>query len=422
MQKISSILMIAGGKASFTDSYGNSAAAPNLKIGISALLELDLRTGEIDPDSGELACYPYAQLATATSFYLAIDNDYDADTAPQLLRLSGITLTGGAGQPTRITAQLPNTATAGLRAAVDAEESVVLKAEIGGMSASGEGEEIVTETVFVFGFVLTLSNRVYFGEGVETPEPVTDYYTKVETNAIFANYTTSAEVTASLALCVTTTELTETLASYSLATHTHDYSTTFAAIDHTHDFSATFAALSHFHPLSDVSNLSDLSDTYSVVGHTHDFSAVYAAVDHTHDFSAVYAAVDHTHDFSAVYAAVDHTHDFSATFAAATHHHALSALSDVAATGIADGQALVWSTSENKFTPVTISTSESTHSHSNKAVLDTVTAAVVDHSHSHSNKTILDTITSELIAEITTNTNNLSGVESALATITGTEG
>ena len=57
--------------------------------------------------------------------------------------------------------------------------------------------------------------------------------------------------------------------------------------------------------------------------------------------------------------------------------------------------------STNDFTDTYIelitSTSDSSHSHNNKSVLDSITQSVVTNSHSHSNKTVLDNLTQTVI-------------------------
>lgn len=86
MQIIKIILNIAGGAATVTDAWGGQAETPEIKIGMSAVLELDLRceNGTDAPDA-ELQPYPFEELEPARGFYIAIDSDYLQETDPKLL-------------------------------------------------------------------------------------------------------------------------------------------------------------------------------------------------------------------------------------------------------------------------------------------------------------------------------------------------
>jgi hypothetical protein len=76
MQTVNNILKIAGGETTVTDDYGKKLSAPAVKIGISYLLELDLRSDIPDETTGELLPLPYEQVGEAQSFYLCVDGDW----------------------------------------------------------------------------------------------------------------------------------------------------------------------------------------------------------------------------------------------------------------------------------------------------------------------------------------------------------
>ena len=50
MQTIKIILKLTGGTAAVVDEYGKGLAAPEIKVGIAAALELDLRSNQIDDE------------------------------------------------------------------------------------------------------------------------------------------------------------------------------------------------------------------------------------------------------------------------------------------------------------------------------------------------------------------------------------
>ena len=81
-------------------------------MGIAAVLELDLRTG--DPESEDnpvLSPYPFGELSGSGAFYIAMDSDYDRETDPKMLRFDGISLTQTEDGKTLFRAPIPNTAT-----------------------------------------------------------------------------------------------------------------------------------------------------------------------------------------------------------------------------------------------------------------------------------------------------------------------
>ena len=168
MQIIRTILKLSGGTASVVDDYGKSLQAPEIKVGIAAVLELDLRTG--DPESEDnpvLSPYPFGELSGSGAFYIAMDSDYDRETDPKMLRFDGISLTQTEDGKTLFRAPIPNTATPGILDAVDTAESIPVNVEFAGY----EGDN-PAQAVFAWSFPMTVRNRVYLGGNV--PEDVAE--------------------------------------------------------------------------------------------------------------------------------------------------------------------------------------------------------------------------------------------------------
>ena len=168
MQIIRTILKLSGGTASVVDEYGKNLQAPEIKVGIAAVLELDLRTG--DPESEDnpvLSPYPFGELSGSGAFYIAMDSDYDRETDPKMLRFDGISLTQTEDGKTLFRAPIPNTATPGILDAVDTAESIPINVEFAGY----EGDN-PAQAVFAWSFPMTVRNRVYLGGNV--PEDVAE--------------------------------------------------------------------------------------------------------------------------------------------------------------------------------------------------------------------------------------------------------
>lgn len=170
MQTVNNILRIAGGETAVTDEYGKKVSAPSVKIGISYLLELDLRSDAVNEETGVLLPLPWEQVGDAQSFYLCIDGDWDKDTTPKLLTSSNIKLEQTEDGRTLLVAALPNTLREALIEAVNKKKNVSLMCEIGGYKVT-DAEAGTTETIFCFNFDLVLQNRLYYGDD-EIPEDV----------------------------------------------------------------------------------------------------------------------------------------------------------------------------------------------------------------------------------------------------------
>lgn len=187
MQIIKTILKLSG-DAVVSDEYGGSSDAPEVKIGIAAALELDLRNNSVDENSGKLLPYSYNELSGADSFYLCLDGDWDHATQPKLFKVSGISLYQDDNGNTIFRAELPETATPTLLAAVAKNKSLTLTAEFCGYKAV----DGVAKAVFAWDFSLVLKNRVFVGD--EVPEEVSsnpEYLTAVQVMALINDATRS---------------------------------------------------------------------------------------------------------------------------------------------------------------------------------------------------------------------------------------
>lgn len=180
MQTIQAILQVGAEQHKWTDAYGVNTNTPRIVLGANAALLLDLRT-DPDVDSGSLPPYSRAELQLASSWYIALDIDYDQSTMPVLLRTAGISLLpeDDTGR-TLLSVELPNTDTPAMRAAVKSAQTLNLRGEIGGYD--GEGNLTVC-----IQFPLVIVNRVYLPG--DTPADIVqnpDYYTALQTNAAIA--------------------------------------------------------------------------------------------------------------------------------------------------------------------------------------------------------------------------------------------
>ena len=187
MQTIKTILKLSGGKAEVANEYGDKLSSPEVKIGIAAVLEADLRSDETDEDSGKLLSYPYDELSGADSFYLCLDGDWDHSTQPKLFKTSGISLYQDDDGRTIFRAELPQTATETLLEAVSTNKSVTLTAEFCGYTA----EDGTAAAVFAWDFSIELKNRVFVGEVPEEVENDPEYLTAAEVMALIAEATQS---------------------------------------------------------------------------------------------------------------------------------------------------------------------------------------------------------------------------------------
>jgi len=181
MQKIPGILKISGGKGAWTTAYAKKASTPVVEVGVACMLRFDLRQPVQAAGSGELVPYAMEELVSDV-YYMALDVDYNAATAPKLFLSSGVTLTAGTDGETWLDAAMPNTATAEILAALDARETLSIHGEIGGYNGGDP-----TMANWAVGFELTLRNRVWIGGTV--PEAVAsdpEYLTSAQVRALIA--------------------------------------------------------------------------------------------------------------------------------------------------------------------------------------------------------------------------------------------
>lgn len=167
MQIIKAILKLDGGTATVVDDCGKPLKTLEIKVGIAATLELDLRSAEEDAETGKLIPYPFAELSGATSYYIAMDLDFDQETEPKMLRFDGITLTQSEDGRTIFRAPIPNTATPGVLDAVKTSETVTVKVEF-----AGYGGDNPAQAVFAWSYQMAVRNRVYLGGNV--PQDITE--------------------------------------------------------------------------------------------------------------------------------------------------------------------------------------------------------------------------------------------------------
>lgn len=191
MQNINAILKVGGTGTAWVTAFGAQVPLPVVTVGIKAALRIDLR-GDDPAGSSDLPAYPIEQFAGAASWYFAIDNDYDRDTAPKLLQITGISVASADGA-TILTAVVPNTAVPGLLEAVGKLKNVTLKSEIGWLDAEGD-------TIGCIGFDLTITNRVYLPGDIpeevqNDPEYLTSAQVLAHINAAVADAVAALDVT-----------------------------------------------------------------------------------------------------------------------------------------------------------------------------------------------------------------------------------
>jgi len=198
MQKIKKILKITGGVSEWIDERGNPANPPTIPIGANLALEIDVREALNDGLTDNLPAYPIAELS-ADSYSFAIDGDYDHLTDPKMLKLSGVIISEGTALPdgskrTIITAIIPNTNYAGLKAALETSETIEMEGELAGHDAD-------SVSVFVFAFPVIVRNRVWFPDAA--PESVTedpDYLNSAQIEAKIASEVAAAVAVATAGL------------------------------------------------------------------------------------------------------------------------------------------------------------------------------------------------------------------------------
>lgn len=186
MQIIKAILKLDGGTATVVDDCGKPLKTLEIKVGIAATLELDLRSAEEDAETGKLIPYPFAELSGATSYYIAMDLDFDQETEPKMLRFDGITLTQSEDGRTIFRAPIPNTATPGVLDAVKTSETVTVKVEF-----AGYGGDNPAQAVFAWSYQMAVRNRVYLGGNV--PQDVTEDPAYLNTAQVKAEITKQIE-------------------------------------------------------------------------------------------------------------------------------------------------------------------------------------------------------------------------------------
>lgn len=185
MKIITRTLMVDGNRAIWTDDKGHRKSPPEIAIGTKVTLRLDLRSTENAQLTGIQLPVNFADV-NCDNYYFALDNDYDQDTAPKLLKTSGLVLSEANGH-VYLDVEMPSTAgLPGLSAAVAKNEFVELKGEIGGYMSTGSS----AEAAFVIRFPVIIANRVYIeGDAPTYVEENPEYLTAVQVMAIINNLT-----------------------------------------------------------------------------------------------------------------------------------------------------------------------------------------------------------------------------------------
>lgn len=184
MQTINKILKLDGGVGTWSTEKGVLTPTPVLGIGLAARFVLDLRTKELNEESS-LIPVGAEELANVKSWYIAIDADFNQETAPLVLSTSpGMSITEEEGK-TFLSFTCPNTLTPALLTAAGKTAQVPLTVEIGGYDGTGT-------LVFLLQFPLNLRNRVWI-EGGTPPEDPSDpeYLTAAQVRALIAEATQS---------------------------------------------------------------------------------------------------------------------------------------------------------------------------------------------------------------------------------------
>lgn len=186
MQNENKILKLDGGVGTWSSDKGVLTATPSLAIGLAARFNLDLRSKELDSES-RLVSVNAADLMNIRSWYIALDADFNQETAPVVLSTSpDISVASTAEGRTILSFVSPNTNVQSLISAAASRASVALTVEIGGHDETGQ-------LVFLAQFPLNLRNRVWAQLSSVPPEVSSDpqYLTASEVKALIAEATRS---------------------------------------------------------------------------------------------------------------------------------------------------------------------------------------------------------------------------------------
>lgn len=182
MQNINAILIASPSESIWGDTYGTPVTTPSIIVGVNAALCIDLRTPRTDA-GGQCPAYDITQLTSGvSSYFIALDGDYDHSTTPKLLRQEGITVATDEDGHTICKAQLPSTAHSALIEAVNKAQRLTMHCEFGGLN--GDGQKL-----FSFVFDVTLLNTIWNpADGSEdTPDPADpDYLNTAQVKAYIA--------------------------------------------------------------------------------------------------------------------------------------------------------------------------------------------------------------------------------------------
>lgn len=173
------ILQITPSGARCVDDYGDiMPETPSIMLNTFVSIEFDLRSEKRD-DSGILERY-LPDLETVTSWYFAVDRDYDRNTPPKILITDGITI-DTSDTKTTLTVPIADTGTANLVEDMGSQPQRVYTCEIGGLDDQAR-------MAVIWQFPITIKNRIYSSGSQPVPPEITfpQYYTAAEIKSLLS--------------------------------------------------------------------------------------------------------------------------------------------------------------------------------------------------------------------------------------------
>jgi hypothetical protein len=182
MQKLSVILKIDPTGVKVTDEFGYELKKPlEIVIGTAVEFSFDLRTDKISSETSALLPLDPVLFQSCSSFFFAIDRDFDHNTSPLLFKTDGI-CAETADQYTRIRVPVANTAVESLVKALGSSKSAEFSCEIAGIDSEGTA-------CFSWIFPVVVRNRIFLGD-CRVPDSVIsdpEYLNAVQVRALVAS-------------------------------------------------------------------------------------------------------------------------------------------------------------------------------------------------------------------------------------------
>ena len=185
MLTINKVLKLDCGIGTWSSAKGMNSATPAVAIGLRAQLRLDLRQALFDSES-ELLPLDGSELADVTTWYVAMDADFNQATSPVVYDSAPALAIERDGDKTFLRWPLPDTRVTALITAAAERSSLTLQTEIGGYNEEGE-------LIFLAQFPVELRNRIHV-EGGSVPEDVVsnpEYLTAAQIRALIEEATRS---------------------------------------------------------------------------------------------------------------------------------------------------------------------------------------------------------------------------------------